>query len=67
MDESSRCALPGISKDNRDLAFGSLGEGREDFLSGIFGRILHPKVPVGPGPAAWLRGMFEVGVSDWLE
>lgn len=48
MDESSRCALPGISKDSLDLAAGSLGDGRDDFLSGILGRILQPIVPVVP-------------------
>lgn len=45
IDDSSRCAFPGISKDNLDLADGSLGDGRDDFLSGIFGRNLHPNVP----------------------
>lgn len=47
-DDSSRCAFPGISKDNLDLAVGSLGDGSDDFLSGIFGRNLHPIVPVVP-------------------
>lgn len=47
-DESSRWALPGISNDNLYLAAGSLGDGREDFLSGIFGRILHPDAPIVP-------------------
>lgn len=48
IDESSRCAFVGISKDNLDLAAGSLGEGNDDFLSGIFGRNLHPDVPMFP-------------------
>lgn len=48
IDESSRCAFVGISKDNLDLAAGSLGEGNDDFLSGIFGRNLHPDVPMVP-------------------
>ena len=48
IEHSSRCAFPGISKDNLDLADGSLGEGSDDFLSGIFGRILHPNVPSVP-------------------
>lgn len=48
IDDRSRCALPGISKDNLDLAAGSLGDGSDDFLSGIFGRILHPAVPTVP-------------------
>lgn len=47
-DDSSKCAFPGISNDNLDLAAGSLGDGSEDFLSGIFGRILHPVVPTVP-------------------
>lgn len=49
-DDNSRWALPGISKDSRDRAIGSLGEvaGRDDFLSGILGRILHPSVEAGP-------------------
>lgn len=50
MDDSSKCAFPGISKDSLDLAVGSLGEGSDDFLSGIFGRILHPIVPTVPWP-----------------
>lgn len=48
INESSRCAFPGISKDNLDLAAGSLGDGSDDFLSGIFGRNLHPDVPIVP-------------------
>lgn len=48
IDESSRCAFVGISNDNLDLAVGSLGEGNEDFRSGIFGRNLHPDVPMVP-------------------
>lgn len=48
IDDRSRCALPGISKDSLDLAAGSLGDGSDDFLSGIFGRILHPIVPTVP-------------------
>lgn len=48
IDERSKCAFVGISKDNLDLAAGSLGDGSDDFLSGIFGRILHPVVPVVP-------------------
>lgn len=48
IDDSSRCAFPGISKDNLDLAAGSLGDGNDDFLSGIFGRILHPIAPTVP-------------------
>lgn len=48
IDESSRCAFPGISKDNLDLAAGSLGDGSDDFLSGILGRNLHPDVPSVP-------------------
>lgn len=65
MDDSSICAFPGISKDSLDLAAGSLGDGNEDFLSGIFGRNLQPIVPVVPGvPATWLSGTVGVGVSD---
>lgn len=46
IDDNSRCAFPGISKDSLDLAAGSLGEGREDFRSGIFGRNLQPVIPL---------------------
>lgn len=48
INDSSMCAFPGISKDNLDLAVGSFGDGNDDFLSGIFGRILHPVVPSVP-------------------
>lgn len=48
IDDSSRCTFPGISKDNLDLAAGSLGDGSDDFLSGIFGRNLQPDVPIVP-------------------
>lgn len=68
IDDNSRCAFPGISKDNLDLAAGSLGEGSDDFLSGIFGRNLHPDVPVVPSvpavPCPVVCGTVVVGVSD---
>lgn len=48
IDDSSRCAFPGISKDNLDLAAGSFGDGSDDFLSGILGLILHPVSPSVP-------------------